>query len=89
MSITLSDRFGRWQRLCAKALLLRARVTAIEATWGQTIALVGRLAMLGGALAASAPALGQLWHLEVLAAAQTLGHAAVMAGLAASLGGRR
>lgn len=42
----------------------------------------GRVAILAGALAACAPALGQLWRLELLAAAHTLGEAVAIAGMA-------
>lgn len=68
-----------------KALVAKA---AVEAECSSLVRLAGRGAMLFGAVAACAPALGQLWRLELLAATQTVGHAAAIAGLAASLGGR-
>lgn len=70
-----------------KALL--ATLRRLEADYAYAVATAGRLAMLGGAVAAAMPALGQVYRLEPLAALQTLGHAAAIAGAAVMMRGRR
>lgn len=76
----------KWRAWADKAV---HTVADLESRYASVVATTGRLAMLAGALGAAMPAIGQLWHLQVLIALATLGHAAAIAGLAVSLGGRK
>lgn len=59
-----------------------AALNTFQARYQGVATRFGRVAILAGAIAACAPALGQLWRLEVLAAAHTLGEAVAIAGMA-------